>query len=30
MGGGPMMGWVVMGIFLAFFFLWAYYRYQLR
>ena len=29
-GGGPFMGWVVWGIFLAFFFLWLYYRLQLR
>ena len=29
-GGGPFMGWVVMGIFVAFFFLWAYYRLKLR
>ncbi len=30
MGGGPLMGWLVMAVFAAFFFLWAYYRYQLR
>jgi len=29
-GGGPFMGWVVMGIFAAFFFLWLYYRLQLK
>jgi len=29
-GGGPFMGWMVMAFFLAFFFLWAYYRVQLR
>ncbi|MBL7163978.1 MAG: hypothetical protein ISS57_15380 [Anaerolineales bacterium] len=28
-GGGPVMGWVVMGIFVVFF-LWLYYRLQLR
>ncbi len=28
-GGGPVMGWVVMGIFAAFFCLWAYYRLQM-
>ena len=30
MGGGPFMAWVILAIFLAFFFLWAFYRYQLR
>ena len=29
-GGAPFMAWVAMAIFVAFTFLWAYYRYQLR
>ena len=29
-GGGPPMGWVVLGIFVAFCALWSYYRIQLR
>jgi hypothetical protein len=29
-GGEPFMVWVVLALFVAFFFLWAYYRYQLR
>ena len=29
-GGGPVMGWVVLGIFVAFCALWSYYRLQLR
>lgn len=28
--GGPFMAWVVLALFVAFFFLWAYYRFQLR
>ncbi len=29
-GGGPFMGWVMLGIFAAFCALWCYYRLQLR
>ena len=29
-GGGPVMGWVVLGIFVAFCALWSYYRLQLQ
>ncbi len=29
-GGGPFMAWAVLLIFVTFFFLWSYYRYQLR
>jgi hypothetical protein len=29
-GGEPFMAWVILALFVAFFFLWAYYRYQLR
>lgn len=29
-GGGPIMAWGVLLIFVVFFILWAYYRYQLR
>lgn len=28
--GAPMMGWAVLGIFVAFWFLWTYYRLELR